>query len=399
MACFTGVCVSLVALAGVAHADDKPINLLASVPTTVAVSSTVDNAAIKPEHIADGKLDTAWNSRTGELTPHVFVRVPAGTKVTSIKLTAGFTKIDKKLGDLFTMNPRIKKIRVTSGAKSAEYDLDIKRRTLQEIDIDLPAGDIDIAVLASEPGTRKTWREISISELEVWGTTTAKIKPQRPAIRLRSLDALPMLSKAECGKSVPKPRGRVTSTEQIAVSANITLCRIDSSTGKGDSRVTLAAVSSRTKALLGTPLAIDITNGKVPVPYSDDENQVEGSVATDLVALTTKENAVEVTESDFQGGMYSSDRTETSTLYRIDDTGFVELVEWKTKSSSGMEHRDGEDCTLAAFTVGAAMPKRLKVECNEYRDDYHNEDLSQRGTHETKRTEVFTWNGTSYVPN
>ena len=205
-----GLWVSIIAVTGVARAEDKPINLSTSLPTTIAVSSTVDNAAIKPEHIADGKLDTAWNSRTGDLAPHVMIRVPATAKVTSIKLTAGFTKVDKKLGDLFTMNPRIKKVRVSSRTIAKDFDLDIANRGLQELKIDLPGGDIDIAVVASEPGTKKTWREISISELEVWGTTTTAVKAQKPAIRMRSLDAMPSLSKAECAKLVGKLDGKVT---------------------------------------------------------------------------------------------------------------------------------------------------------------------------------------------
>lgn len=74
-------------LASSAYADD--VNLLTSTPTTVAVSSTVANANILPEHLVDGKLATAWNSRTGELVGSwIAVRVPPDAKVKTIKLTA-----------------------------------------------------------------------------------------------------------------------------------------------------------------------------------------------------------------------------------------------------------------------------------------------------------------------
>jgi len=43
-------------LSNIASADDKPVNLLISTPTTIAVSSTVANAAILPDHLVDGKL-------------------------------------------------------------------------------------------------------------------------------------------------------------------------------------------------------------------------------------------------------------------------------------------------------------------------------------------------------
>src|SRR5687767_9604324 len=126
-------------LGGVAHADD--VNLLVSTPTTIAVSSTVQNAAIVPDHIADGKLSTAWNSKTGELVgAWVVVRVPADAKVKAVKLTAGFAHKDKQ-GDLFTMNPRIKKVRVShDGKQLAEHALDVENRGLQSIPVDVTGG-------------------------------------------------------------------------------------------------------------------------------------------------------------------------------------------------------------------------------------------------------------------
>ena len=104
--------VLVAAIGSAARAD--PVNLLAHRSTTINVGSTVANRAIKPEHLVDGKLDTAWNSKTGDLVgAWLVVRLPADAKVQSIKLTAGFTKVDPKLGDLFTENPRIKKLRIT----------------------------------------------------------------------------------------------------------------------------------------------------------------------------------------------------------------------------------------------------------------------------------------------
>src|SRR4051812_28926948 len=158
----------LLACASVAHADD--VNLVVSVPTTIAVSSTVDNRTILPDHLVDGKLDTAWNSRTNQLIgAWVGVRLPADVHVDSIKLTAGFTKKDKRYGDLFTMNPRIKKVRVLRDGKlAAEQTLDPELRTLQEIKINAAGGDYRIEIADLIPGTKKTWREVPISELEVW---------------------------------------------------------------------------------------------------------------------------------------------------------------------------------------------------------------------------------------
>lgn len=384
-------------LVGAAQADPTPVNLLTSVPTTIAVSSTVDNAKITPEHLVDGDLATAWNSRTGELAgAWIAVRVPTDAKVTSIKLTAGFTHVDKRLGDLFTQNPRIKKVRVTRGGQTlGELTLDITSRALQELKLDVPGGDLTLTVMAFEPGSKKTWREISVSELQVWGTTPAMAKAQRPAVRLGSLDAPPALSKAECGKAVNEvatPEGRVIATEEIGLSPAITLCRVDRSPEKGDVRVTLAAVSRTTRKVIGIPLAMTLNTLRVrDVSHND-------AVTTSLYPLTKTETAVIVGEEVSQSDTYSAGSTEKLTLYRVDATlGFVVLISWETTASRTMESRDSDTCELAPITPGRAMPRKLTVDCVKSVDDYHNDDPAQRGTHETARSEIYTWRGTAYV--
>jgi len=181
-----------------AHAD--PVNLLARPGAIVNVGSTVANQAIKPEHLVDGKLDTAWNSRTGDLVgAWIVVRLRANVRVQSVKLTVGFTKVDPKLGDLFVENPRIKKVRVTHGKTVVDKDLDIANRGLQEIPIAGDGGDYRIDVLAVEMGTKKTWREICISELEVWGTSATPMAGTAvPSVYVHSFTPPPLLSEAEC---------------------------------------------------------------------------------------------------------------------------------------------------------------------------------------------------------
>lgn len=183
-----------------AHAD--PVNLLARPGAIVNVGSTVANKAIKPAHLVDGKLDTAWNSRTGDLVgAWIVVRLPANVKVQSVKLTVGFTKVDPKLGDLFVENPRIKKVRVSHGKTVVDQDLDIANRGLQEVPIAGDGGDYRIDVLAVELGTRKTWRETCISELEVWGTSATPISGTAiPSVYVNSFTPPPLLSEAECAR-------------------------------------------------------------------------------------------------------------------------------------------------------------------------------------------------------
>lgn len=177
-----------------------PVNLLTAVPTTVAVSSTVASRAIVPRHLVDGDPSTAWNSRTDDLVgAWLAVRVPAGVQVTGVRITAGFTKRDPRLGDLFTANPRIKKLRVIHGETVIERELDIEDRRLQDIAIAGGGGDYRIEVTAIVPGTHKGWREICVSELELWGIPAATAKGRFvPTVRVGSLDPPPPLISAEC---------------------------------------------------------------------------------------------------------------------------------------------------------------------------------------------------------
>src|SRR3712207_1896572 len=72
----------------VAPLDD----LLHFTDARLAVSSRVDNPHDHPEDIADARLETAWNGKTGDLVgAWVRFQVPPETRVRVIELTAGYT--------------------------------------------------------------------------------------------------------------------------------------------------------------------------------------------------------------------------------------------------------------------------------------------------------------------
>ena len=174
-----------------AQPAEPPVDLLRTTPTVVAVSSTVANARILPTHLVDGDLATAWNSRTGDLVgAWLAARIPYGAHVTAIRMSVGFAHVDRGQ-DLFTMNPRIKRVRVWHNESSVEHSLDPEDRGLQEIAVDIPGGDIRIEVVEVVPGTKRAWREICVSELQVWGTLPrgGVPVPSTPAVQVGSLDA------------------------------------------------------------------------------------------------------------------------------------------------------------------------------------------------------------------
>lgn len=169
------------------------VDLLHAVASVVAVSSKVDNPHDFPEHLVDGKTETAWNSRTGDLHGFIAFRTPATTRVQRIELTVGFDKRSPR-GDLFTMNHRISRVRVSrEGVTLREVDLNSEERGLQGIDVDAPGGDFRVDVLATVPGSQKAWRELTVSELRVLGLPgDAPANPTHlPAMAIGSLDGVP----------------------------------------------------------------------------------------------------------------------------------------------------------------------------------------------------------------
>jgi hypothetical protein len=157
------------------------VDLLRSVATDVAVSSVYRNEAAQAARIADGDLETAWNSRTGDLVgAWIEARLPAEATVTSIELTVGFTRRTAS-ADLFAGNHRIRLVRLLrDGAEVGVFLLDPESRALQTLAVTGPGGVYRIEVVEVQPGTRPTWRELCVSEIRIMGRSAGA----RPGERL-----------------------------------------------------------------------------------------------------------------------------------------------------------------------------------------------------------------------
>lgn len=387
------VIVTLASLAGVAHADD--VNLLISTPTTVAVSSTVANAAILPEHVVDGKLSTAWNSQTGELAgAWIAVRVPADARVKSVKLTAGFVHKHKKLGDLFTLNPRIKKVRISQAGKTlVEKALDIDNRGLQEIAVDIAGGDFEVRVLEVVPGKRKNWREACVSELEVWGSVPKVVK-SKPSVRIRSLDAAPTLTRQQCIKAVGNDvSGKVTNVEALPFSDAIVICRVDrKETDSTETTIEIAAVKRTPKPTLIAKIEETTTTEDRSSEGAGDT----GSVELAFLPLTTSEKALVVHVSQSKYGPMMDVGTRKSKLVRVSPTSLDEVLAYESTWDNG-EATESDTCELAPFTVGKSMPN-LVLECATEVGHWHDENPDDRGIDRKERKARFRWTNGRYEP-
>lgn len=159
--------------------------LLHSVPSSVSTSSVARAASLSVAALIDNDMNTAWNSRTGELMgAKIEFELPPDIQIKSIRMTAGFTSIsDGK--DLFLLNHRIRTVEIFRNEQSiGRFDLDINSRELQILPVASAGGKFSIVVRDTQPGMRTNWREVCVSELEVWGNIPASlvVRAQEPRI-------------------------------------------------------------------------------------------------------------------------------------------------------------------------------------------------------------------------
>jgi len=180
-----------------ARADGaKRVELLRNVPATVRVSSRVANKTILPAHLVDQDRQTAWNSRTGDLVgAWIEVGAQGGAIIDEVRLTVGHTGTGPHHEDYFTMNPRIAAVTITvDGSWQGDVALDLEQRDLQTIKLKKPGALVRITVAKIVPGSKASWREACVSELEAWGTPppgfAAPAKPLAPSVEVGEATAI-----------------------------------------------------------------------------------------------------------------------------------------------------------------------------------------------------------------
>lgn len=151
-------------------AQTTPVNLLRAVRSDVATSSVYRRRERLVAALFDGNLESAWNSRSGDLAgAWIEIRLPRDVTVSSIAMTAGFTK-ETATRDLFSSNHRLTSLSVSrDGTSLGTFSLDPERRDVQHLPITGPGGVLRIEIVETLQGSRSDWREVCISELQVWG--------------------------------------------------------------------------------------------------------------------------------------------------------------------------------------------------------------------------------------
>jgi len=208
-------------------APAKPalVELLHAVPSRLRVSSKVANRKIRPEHMIDRDLATAWNSGTGDLVgAWIEVVVPAAAAIAELRMTAGHTGKGAKGEDYFTLNHRITKVSLLRDDKVlATATLDPQRRDLQTIAIATSGGTLRIRVDETLAGSRPLWREVCVSELEVWGTPppdwTPPPAPLAPTVEVSPQPAVSSLEQL-CDYAKTSPAQAAAEAKQRAEMCN-----------------------------------------------------------------------------------------------------------------------------------------------------------------------------------
>lgn len=149
--------------------------LLHSVPSTVRVSSRVTDRTTQPDHLVDKNLNTAWHSHSGDLQgAFIDIDIP-GAQIKELRLTVGGIGKGVHGEDYFVMYPRIKTVSVRDpgGKLLAQKTLDENNRTMQPIVLASPASHVRLKIEDIVAGGKPTAHELTISELEAWGTPPA----------------------------------------------------------------------------------------------------------------------------------------------------------------------------------------------------------------------------------
>ena len=148
----------------------EPVDLIATLGLTVAVSSRVENAGDRPEHLIDHDPSTAWNSATDDLVgAWIDVRVPSGATVTGLEMIAGYARTNRGR-DLFVMNHRVRRIEVLCDGQSlGTFALDPDSRAPQRVAFNGGPGVYRVRLAEFVAGTRRDWREACVSEFALLG--------------------------------------------------------------------------------------------------------------------------------------------------------------------------------------------------------------------------------------
>jgi hypothetical protein len=126
-----------------------------------------------PEQAFDGQLEKAWaegvrSAGSGEWIEAEFDSLQ---RIVRIELTTGYEKHHPRSGDLFYLNPHLRRLRLEVGGQTFFRDVGRDQRRLSIDGLNVTANKVRFVVDNVWNGTR--WQDLSISEISIYGNAEA----------------------------------------------------------------------------------------------------------------------------------------------------------------------------------------------------------------------------------
>ncbi len=141
-------------------------------PDSVTASSFYDKGGERhpPEDAFDGLMKTAWNEGAPGPGRGEWIEAHFNTPqhIRRIQISTGFDYVSPKYGDLFTVNPHLRAVRVLfDGGKAIRRAVPEQGREISLDRLDIVASSVRIIADQVWEGTR--WQDLAISEIRIEG--------------------------------------------------------------------------------------------------------------------------------------------------------------------------------------------------------------------------------------
>jgi hypothetical protein len=205
----------------------------------------------------------------------------------------------------------------------------------------------------------------------------------------------------------PMANDSVESVEVIDLGVAVFVCRIDhratDATGLSIDLVTLARATWGNVWSPVSRISHRVEDSSTyPMPFMSLDDPVDETTDHDytleLVAISSKESAVLVLQTDRTSSKYQSDSKTSAQLLRATDTGLVALLQYDSTRSDDVESNSYKRCSLLPGSRRRHGLFDLLLECTSAVSNWHDDDPAKRGMQETTQTTIHRWTGKRYDP-
>ncbi|MGD0112437.1 MAG: YARHG domain-containing protein [Armatimonadota bacterium] len=151
---------------------------------TAKASVVKDPASGKyePRMVLDGEKSTAWCWPAPAVGASITISYPSVREISLVRILPGYAKVHPQYGDVFTLNNRVKRVKVTFPGGGNVSALLNDSETLQDVPVSPAVRSDRLSIIVEEVYPTSRWTDTGISEIEVSGRLVTP-KFQWPAQR------------------------------------------------------------------------------------------------------------------------------------------------------------------------------------------------------------------------